>query len=418
MKPKEFDELIRHKFDQNDFAYSPGNWDKLAEHLDGRAKKRSMIMWLWMPAAGMAASVALAMGVTTLLRFGVPGNSGTNNEYTQTSKFVQQPSRDAVAMITDNSAITEQAVAPSQQKNKKNVKLYSPSTAAVSDHNTNNGIGIRLSNVITPQAGIGAAKPAAEAIGMAIVENSAPPKNATLPKAKKPPVVEKPGYNTFAEEAVAAVKPPVKFSVILSGGISQGSHNSGYAAGATVRRMLNDKVYVEGDIAFASSDNTQKTQYMSYEGGAAGGSGIPGTAAKPGTAGKLSKVESGGKTTAVAAPEGVLKTTDVSYNLYYAQITPSIGYKILKRMSIGLGPDFQKMLVDNRPAPSTVDRGNIQVAPSFDVGFMGKTEYALTNKVRAAVYYRKGINGIISLTDKYIDRDYLQFQVKCTIFNK
>lgn len=83
-----------------------------------------------------------------------------------------------------------------------------------------------------------------------------------------------------------------------------------------------------------------------------------------------------------------------------------------------MGPDFQKMLVDNRPATSTVDRGNLQVAPTFDVGFIGKTEYALTQRVKAAVSYRKGINSVITTSNKYIDRDYLQFQMRCTIFNK
>jgi long-subunit fatty acid transport protein len=109
---------------------------------------------------------------------------------------------------------------------------------------------------------------------------------------------------------------------------------------------------------------------------------------------------------------------DVNYNLYYAQITPSIGYKLMKRLSVGVGPDFQKMLVDNRPATSEVDRGNLQVAPTFDVGFVGKTEVALTQRVRAGVSYRKGINGVINLSDKFIDRDYVQFQMRCTIFNR
>ncbi len=116
--------------------------------------------------------------------------------------------------------------------------------------------------------------------------------------------------------------------------------------------------------------------------------------------------------------EDIIGEKDISYDLYYAQVTPSIGYKVIKKMSIALGPDFQKMLGDNRPAPSTVDRNNIQVAPTFDVGFVGKTEYALTKKVRAGVYYRKGINNIITPMDKFIDRDYVQFQVKYTIFNK
>jgi len=123
---------------------------------------------------------------------------------------------------------------------------------------------------------------------------------------------------------------------------------------------------------------------------------------------------------AVATPQFTTVTKDynVSYAVSYAQVTPSIGYKIMKKMSIAAGPDFQQMLADNRPAQSTTDRRTIQEAALFDVGFIGKTEYSVTKNVKAAVSYRKGINTIITPTDKYLDRDYLQFQVRCAIFNK
>lgn len=197
--------------------------------------------------------------------------------------------------------------------------------------------------------------------------------------------------------------------------MAKGSMNSGYTAGATIRRMINEKVYVEGDIAFTTSSNTQSKQFAVTE-GANGGGGI--AAGKQGfTAAKNANVESS-KTSITTAPAEIIKTQNVSYDLYYAQLTPSIGCKIMKKLSVGAGPDFQKALVDNRPAPSTVDRGTIQEAPLFDVGMMGKTEYALNKRVQAAVLYRKGINNILTPMGKYIDRDYVQFQVRCTIFNK
>ena len=89
MKPKEFDELIRQKFDQNDFAYDPKNWDQLAEKLDGRAKKRSMLMWWWVPMAGMAASVALAMGIAPVLNQGTPQNTAAGTGVAQVRTYVQ-----------------------------------------------------------------------------------------------------------------------------------------------------------------------------------------------------------------------------------------------------------------------------------------------------------------------------------------
>ena len=99
MKPREFDELIRRKFEQDDFEYNPRNWDQLTEQMDGRAKKRSIALWWWMPlAAGMAASVALAIGVVSM-RQGDTGNAGVAG-FAQAFRYEQnqhvQPSQDAL----------------------------------------------------------------------------------------------------------------------------------------------------------------------------------------------------------------------------------------------------------------------------------------------------------------------------------
>src|SRR6185312_9451687 len=89
MKPKEFDELVRQKFDQNDFEYNPRNWDKLAEELDGRAKKRNVIMWWWMPLAGVAASVALAMAIPAFMKHDGQGMPVAKTGQVQKHIFVQ-----------------------------------------------------------------------------------------------------------------------------------------------------------------------------------------------------------------------------------------------------------------------------------------------------------------------------------------
>jgi hypothetical protein len=405
MRPREFDDLIRQKFDENDFAYNARNWDSLAEQMDGRAKKRSMLLWLWMPAAGMAASVALAIGVTTLLRFGNAETTGNNSGYAHTGKFEQSriAQQQPIAMIPYTAHNTE---LPAQRPTKKATK----NSARPSDKITAPPIGLKLHHVLNA---------AANNNGMAVVHNhAATTEKAAIKKIAGKEIAAREGFHTFRQET-QKIKKPLNLSVILSGGVSQGSGNSGYMAGATVRKMITDKVYVESDVAFTSSDNTQRTQYMSYDAPATG-SGLTGsgaTAAKPGSASKTTDSESG-INVPNNSPVGVVKTQDISYNLYYAQVTPSIGYKLMKRMSIGMGPDFQKMLIDNRPATSEVDRGNLQVAPTFDVGFVGKTEYALTQRVKAAISYRKGINGVINPSDKFIDRDYVQFQMRCTIFNR
>ena len=408
MKPKEFDELIKQKFDRNDFAYNPENWDQLAEKLDGRDKKRSLIVWWWIPLAGMAASVALAFGVSSLLRLSAPVNIGGSIAHTQKSNsaqphsFLLEPGMAQNQMGTDDNSI----VSGNSHKRNINNNPHKKVAGNVPQTNPTYWTEVTLRN----------------ALGNTVVVNSKPfdllsKDAATLVKKDKQIGIDEPVTTFKPDDEVK--KAPAKLSVILSGGVNHGNENSGYMAGATIRRMLNNgKMYIESDVAFASSSNTQMTEYA-----------VPQAQAQPVAARTTAARLSQGARTTSASPESnkalpaatetdIIEDKNVSYNLYYAQVSPSLGYKVIKKVSIGLGPDFQRMLVDNRPAPSTVDRDVVQVAPLFDIGFIGKTEYALTKKVKAGIYYRKGVNNLITPTDKYIDRDYLQFQVKYTIFNK
>ncbi len=419
MKPRDFDELVRQKFDQNEFEYNPGNWSKLEEQLDGRAKKRSLLMMWWMPAMGVAASVALAIGITTMVKMD-DGTVARNGRQPVASAQVAQPATGwakgaatapAPTEANNNTTGADAHSAPvkpilaAAHTNKKNTQKHNKKTAApLPETSGNNGFAIVYENAI------GKATPApVKTFNL----NVRPETLAAINKKKNEQPVAEPVKTFKAEDAVVRKAP--KLSVILSGGMAKGSMNSGYTAGATIRRMINEKVYVEGDIAFTTSSNTQSKQFAVTD-GATGAGGV--TAGKQGfTAAKNANVESS-KSSITTAPAEIIKTQNVSYDLYYAQVTPSIGCKIMKKLSIGAGPDFQKALVDNRPAPSTVDRGTIQEAPLFDIGMMGKTEYALNKRVQAAVLYRKGINNILTPMGKYIDRDYVQFQVRCTIFNK
>jgi hypothetical protein len=386
MKPKEFDELIRQKFDRNDFEYNPRNWDKLAEELDGRAKKRSMMMVWWMPLMGIAASVALTVGVTSFFRQSNPGNSSVNTEIAQARTFIQP-------LQTEEPVVAKKTVIQRHLKTAKPVASKRKHTTV--NENPADWFAISYQNAIGNNA---------RKSGKGNTEN------AIIVKSRKKTLPSNEGIITFAPDREFKKSP--KLSIVLTGGVNRGSQNSGYMAGASIRKMVNDKVYIESDIAFASSNNTQTTQYLVSEGTTSNP-----VASSTGVASKITAVE-GNKPATPVKPAGIVKEKDISYNLYYAQVTPTVGYKLLKKMSVGVGPDFQKVLVDNRPDPSSVDRGTIQEAPLFDVGLMGKTEYALTKKFTAAVFYRKGVNNVITPMGKYIDRDYMQFQIKYTILNK
>lgn len=389
MKPREFDELIRQKFDQNDFEYNPRNWERLEDQLEGRAKKRSIMMWWLMPLAGVAASVALALGISAMWRQAATGNAGVA-EFAQSFHYEhKQPLQDpqgAIQYATDAVMQKDKTIA---HKNKKAIHTLNA-------HNKDEEFGINLQNALTFRQ-----TKADKKFNLLLQEEKITKKD------KKKEVAVTPGYNTFNQEVT---KKAPKLTIFLSGGINQGNQNNGYVAGATIRRMVNDKVFIESDVAFASSNNTQTHTDMNpvnvYSKGPAAKTtettGIPDAPQKP----HLTYV-----------PQAV---TD-NYNLSYAQVSPSIGVQIIKRLSVAAGPDFQQALADKRPAPAPVANQpfeNVAVMPLFDVGFIGKTEYSVTKKVKAQVSYRKGINNILTPMDKFIDRDYLQVQVRWAIFNK
>lgn len=410
MKPGEFDDLVRQKFDQADFEYNPRNWEKLTEELDGQKKRRGGLLFWWMPVVGVAASVAMAFGLSTVIRDG-----SRLNGYTAQPQVAAATKHKANAAGKTN--VTPSAIISAQDDNAAVLPEENTTTAApaVAEKNT----------IVAAAAKPAKAENHTESTTVA-VNIPGTFKSATtefeentkenIARKKKTAVVSN-GYYTFREPAEPKKDP--KVAIILSGGVNYSNNSNGYMVGATARRMINDKVYVESDIAFIGTNNSRKVEYMDYSATNAGGSAaaMPAGYAAKGTLTASKNTDQVQKGTSTD-PVGVLKTANQSYNLYYAQITPSIGYKLAKRISVGLGPDFQQMLVDNRPEINTADRGNIKVAPIFDMGFMGKTEIAVTKNVKAAVYYREGINNVITPTNKYIDRNYLQFQIKCAILNR
>ena len=397
MKPEEFDVLLKQKFEQNDFEYSPRNWDKLAEELDGHNKKRGLLLW-WVPLMGLAASVAMAFGVTTVLKDGGRADKNLRNNYA----LIEHISKtDAIQEIKTT------ADAPRQQP--AHVYHYAQniinSRNQISVADNSGDAKISMANVLAYHPAAMQQKTILEAI-----LNTEP-----VAKKKKTPQKSEPVY-TF-KESRDPVKKNAKSSIILLGGVNYSNLSTGYTVGATARRRLNGKLFVESDIAFTGTNNTQKTLYLEkvQSGGSSGSAVLSASNARTINA---KSTNSPASPVTPPAEQDVIKSANEQYNLYYAQVTPSIGYQVMKHLSVGVGPDFQQMLVDNRPAPSTVDRGNITEAPMFDVGMMGKIECTITGNVKAAVSYREGINNIITPNNSFIDRNYLQFQIKYAIFNK
>jgi hypothetical protein len=304
MKPKEFDDLVRQKFDQNDFEYSPQNWGRLEEQLDGRAKKRSIMMWWWMPLAGVAASVALAIGITSMWQPATTTGAGISKS---------RPAAIHRSNLAQNNLVQNDAVPyPSDALipvKKAIIHKKKPVPQAIAVEKTEYKFGINLANAVVFNA----------------AQND---KKVTLPVSQQVKINKdkEKGKEIVLHEVNATFKPDVtpkaapKLSIILLGGINRGAQNNGYVAGATIRRKLSDKVYIESDVAFASSNNTTTINEM-----------IPTYAyAKSTAASKTSGTLDASRIESKKTLTYVAKSVTDNFNLSYAQVSPSIGVQIMK----------------------------------------------------------------------------------------
>ncbi len=397
MKPREFDALVRQKFDQNDFEYNPQNWVRLKEQLEGKTKKRSIIMWWWMPLVGVAASVAaFAIGVNFMWRQAATGNAGVAGFTLEIQKDHNAPLQDPNAPVLHYTAKTiNHNYKPKTHKHKLNNDQVKEEKFGINLQNALNFTPVKTEKKFSLQD-----KPVAKK------------------EDKKKELVAAAGSRTFKPELE---KKSVGLTIFLSGGVNQGSQNSGYVGGATIRKMINDNTFIEGDVAFVSSNATQNLNYHSdgFYRNITPSSNTSGQGAK---ISKVAKVTNGPDPDPNVIQEYVAPTNTKksdAYTMSYIQITPSLGVKIIKRLSIAGGPDIQQALADTRPAANAnLTRDQLSVMPLFDFGFMAKTELSVNKRIKAQVSYRKGVNNMLTPGDKYIDRNYMQVQVRCAIFNK
>jgi hypothetical protein len=83
-------------------------------------------------------------------------------------------------------------------------------------------------------------------------------------------------------------------------------------------------------------------------------------------------------------------------------------------MKLGMGADVQRMLQDKYKYVQDAD-GDIFDIPGIDLGFVGRAEYSLSERISTSVSYREGFIDKLNTGKNYLDRDYLQVQLKYTI---
>lgn len=424
MPVNDFDRGLIEKFEGHDFAYNPAGWERLAQQLpevpEGRRKRV-----LWLPLTGIAAAVALAISIPFLW------NRNAQQDHT-VAKAVRSSNTPITRSVTPPpvTAPLEPKVDVPDDASAQQQPVMTPAASAVSfpvsvqpqiqqPIAANNTLPV-LPNITSGQANLPVSTMPVNPIvdvpeltmnpGMSLPV--APPKeytitavpNAPAPVVQQTPVVVKQEvdlsrkqdhYLTIdPDETSYAGQPQKKLKISLAGGYNQGTTNSGYMVGFNTRKNLGRKIYVEGDVAFTSNRNTEPTQ-------------------------SLPSAEY--QTLRVASPQNLANAKGTANaepvkQLYYLQVTPVVGYQVLKNWSIGAGADVQRLFRDgDREAYTINESKEIKAMPTMDVGLVGKTEYSVFKNIKAGLQYRMGMSDVIEPGKDYTNRSYLQVQLKVGI---
>lgn len=387
MNTGEFDSLLRDQFDDGEFAYKPAQWDHMVIALNNAGnvqKKKKRIL----PVLGMAAALAVALISSGLWLLRKPAAEvarivpSTQQIKTQASSFTTDEKNPGQ---TDNGASGDNTVVTGINNKCATQRLAQSAT----------------SGQMAQQMQVNASADTGTTV---VAANTASEKQSTEKPQKK---YDKLDLSMPLDDYPDEIKRSKKFSVGVTGGVNYGSSSSGYMAGVNARQPLGRKFYIDGDLAVISSKNLQNTANYSsadytalsnYAGTDHSGVNGPGTSL--------------GNTT--APPKGQAVT-----NLYYLQFAPTLGYQLIKKVSVGVGADFQRKLQHDDVTTVVSDNpqaDDIKLVPNMDIGLTGKAEYAITKKLKAGVLYRGGVNSWVD--PKYVNRNYMQVQMKLMIFGK
>jgi hypothetical protein len=408
MSTNEFDRLIRDKFDSGEFDYKPEGWQQLSRKMDLTPPGKTMAtgaagIGRWLPKAGIAAGIAAIIGISAYFMDHNTTAPHPQDTVTKTTTPTAVPTQapvvtnttaPATVPATTTNATTHVTVA-AQSGNR-------PANATTRQQQT-------VPNTVVPQANNN------NHVQVAQTNNNNP--QQPQPAETRKPVTPLPKQPDFGENAYAAddkkQQRSGRTSFSLAGGVNYGSLNTGYTVGVSARRKLGDgRFYVEGDLAFVNSSapkaaSVSEAQYdalnTNYSGtnntGSSGGNGPAAMAA-------------------VSAPVKTVSQEQALNSLYYLQFSPSVGYNVQKNIAVSVGADVQRLLQNNSngETPVVLESDELKLIPQTDVGLTGKAEYGVTRRLKAGMLYREGVNALID--NKYINRRYVQVQVKFLLFGK
>lgn len=371
MNKNEFDRLLNDKFDQFEFAYDPANWEKLSRQLPVSASRKPAAL-PWWKLAGVAAAVAIS--ISGAAWYFHRDTAGSHSGLSLDQQPTVVPTQEKSLTLAEETALDEAPI--------KTSPSASPSTVI-------SNIKQKAGQAGTPQAG----KETSEKVADLSTTPASHPEEYAVTPAVTPPTAETKARAIAAHQQIVQTSEPDKFpltaqpkqrktSFSLLGGMNYGSLNTGYTAGISAKQKIGGKLFVQGDLAMVSN-----------------------------TAGQ--------SFTAQQQQTAFVNKAPIDYqeaHLLYIQLNPSVGYELIKNISVGVGADVQQLLSNDN---DLVEINNeVKTIPATDLGFTGKTEVTLSPRLRAGILYRQGVNNLVNSRTDFLDRRYLQVQLKFNVLGR
>lgn len=356
MSESEFDRLIAKKASQASYEYDANDWGDLSGRLAAARKKKRVALFAY-TASGVAASVAIfIIGIAPMLsKKGAPA-----------TQYASQPQVHQVLLAPSTPSVNNNAGI--QTAGQQHTIAYKPSPVKKQSPTA--------SHVTIPDT------------SDVVYNNSAA--NVPTPPVEKPTDVQAPEQKTQQQEYGTLMplsyyekekKPDNRgVGISVAGGVNYGTINTGYAVGAAAERKINNKLGIEVTVAYIGNN-----------------------ASAPGASGLGPFSPPNGNSQAKPA-------TVVDLPLNYLQCAPMADYNLSNKVTLAAGADLQRLLQDH--SATVLYNDDIKTAPLIDLGILLRTEYKISNHLKAGLSYRVGANNVFSTGNNYLDRNYMQVQLK------
>lgn len=358
MSKNDFDRLVAEKITEATFAYDPDDFKNMSAQLaSARKKKRALLFFYTL--SGVAASLAVCILAVHFWSSKQEINTVANTKNTNTIKQIMPAPLNPSLPVTSSKLTTlssATSIVPAQPRS----RVLKPATSIV----------LNKDELITKQQ------------TQQTVENNVSDSAKQTQSITDNQPREKYGYKVPEESAESEKVEHVHrtISIGVAGGVNYGTLNTGYALGATLARKISNKVGIELALGYINNNSNSANAASS--------------------ANNNSPINNFKPKTTIIAP----------LPLNYLQCTPVADYSLSKKLTVAAGADIERLLQSENTPISYND--NTKIAPLYDLGALFKTDYAVTSRLKGGISYRIGANNLLSAGKNYIDRNYMQVQLK------